>query len=221
MPRQMPQILRGVIAGVWLLAQAMPAQPAESKKQEEAQFLELLHALPGDYDNLTQTEAENGAQHTAVVLSIKPLEVQSLGRLVLLARESAANDKRRVLAQRIWTLERDKQHRIVQHVFIFKEPQRWAQSVEEPELLQALLPDDLTQLSGCELIWTKTATGFSAATRPNACRPSAEHEGLLLETSAQINGDDLTMMEQQAGAGGRLPAEVDPASAYHFQRRGG
>jgi hypothetical protein len=210
------------MAGVSALVLVSSALSAESKKKEEAEFLELLHALPGDYDNLTQTEAENGAQQrAAVVLSIKPLEVQSLGRLVLLARETAANDKRRVLEQRIWTLERDKEHRIVQRVFIFKEPQRWVQAVDDPDVLQALLPDDVQQLSGCELVWTKTASGFSATTRPNACRPAAEHEGMLVETAAQIDGDDLIMTEQQAGTGGRLPAQVDPASAYHFQRRGG
>ena len=221
MRNQMPVLFKIVIAGFCGLLLAAPAPGAESKKKEEADFLELLHVLPGEYDNLTQTEDEHSTQHAAVVLTIKPLELQLLGRLVLLARETAANDKRRLLAQRIWTLERDKEHNIVQHVYIFKEPQRWVQSIDDPEVLQALLPDDLQELRGCALLWLKTATGFSGATRPNACRPASEHEGMLVETSAQIQGDELIVTEQQAGAGGRLPAQADPASAYHYQRRGG
>jgi hypothetical protein len=75
-------------------------------------------------------------------------------------------------------------------------------------------------MSGCELLWNKTGTGYSGAIRPNACRPSAEREGMLFETSAELKGDDLILSEQQAGPGGRLPASVDPSASYHFQRRG-
>jgi hypothetical protein len=217
----MLKVLTGLMTGSALLLLTAPAMTAESKKKEEAEFVELLHGLPGDYDNLTQTEAEGGAAHAAVALSIKPLDVQTLGRLVLLVRETAQNDRRRVLAQRIWMIERDKEHHIVQRVYLFKEPQRWAQSSDDLEVFQALQPDDLQQLTGCDLVWFKTPTGFAATTRPNACRPAAAHEGMLVETSAQLDTDDLIINEQQAGPGGRLPADVDPASSYHFQRRGG
>ncbi|HWW21910.1 MAG TPA: CpcT/CpeT family chromophore lyase [Steroidobacteraceae bacterium] len=219
MPKQTVRILKTLLLGLWLLPQTGTVL-ADSRKKEEAEFVEFLHSLPGDYDNLAQTQDEKDAQHTAVVLSIKPLNLQALGRLVLLARETAANDKRRVLAQRIWTLERDKEHHIVQRVYLFKEPQRWSQSIDNPEVLQALLPDDLQQLFGCELLWTRTDSGFSGSIRPNACRPAAEHEGMLVETSAELKGDDLLLSEQQAGTG-RLSAQTDPASSYRFQRRGG
>jgi len=217
----MRKVLTGLMAASALLMLAVPAMAADSKKKEAAEFAELLHGLPGDYDNLMQTEDEAGGQHAAVALSIKPLDVQTLGRLVMLVRETAANDKRRVLALRIWILERDKEHRIVQRVYLFKEPQRWTQSSDDLVVFQSLLPDDLQQLAGCELLWFKTPTGFAASTRPNACRPASAHEGMLVETSAQLDTDDLIISEQQAGAGGRLPAQVDPAASYHFQRRGG
>jgi hypothetical protein len=221
MPKQMSAVLKCLMVALWLLSQVPSPVLAESKKKkEEAEFLEFLHGLSGDYDNLSQTEDEYNGQHAAVVLSIRPLNLQALGRLVLLARETAADDKRRVLAQRIWTLERDKQHQIVQRVYVFKDPQRWVQSTDNPEVLQALVPEDLQQMSGCELLWNKTSTGYSGAIRPNACRPSAEREGTLFETSAELKGDDLILSEQQAGPGGRLPAAVDPAASYHFQRRG-
>jgi hypothetical protein len=208
----------------WLVGAALIAvgtADASEKKKEQAEFALLLKTLPGEYDNLTQSESEGETpQHTAVVLSIKPIEETIVGPLVMFVREVAANDPRRVLAQRIWTVERDKQNNIVQRVFLFKEPQRWLHAADDPLLLRSLLPDDLQPLAGCELLWTKTATGFAAQLRPQACRPASSSEGALIETSARLEGDDLTMMEVQAGHGGRLPTESSAASVYHFQRRG-
>ena len=195
---------------------------ASQKKKEEAEFLLLLKTLPGDYDNLAQAESEGDAmQHAAVVLSIKPIEQTTVGRLVMFVHETAANDPHRVLAQRIWTLERDKQNHIMQRVFLFKEPRRWVNAAADPLLLRLLLAEDLQQLSGCELMWTKTTNGFSAELRPDGCRPASLAEGLLVQTSASLTGDDLTINEVQAGHGGRLPTDATPVSLYHFQRRGG
>jgi hypothetical protein len=209
------------VAALALLSMALPAVADKKKKKEDADYVELLRVLPGDYDNLAQAQDEHSAQHASVVLSIKPLDLQTLGRLALLVRETAADDPRRLLAQRIWIFTHGKNNEITQQVYVFKEPQRWIHAGEDPLVMQALMPDDLGLLAGCELLWVKTADGFTGATRPRACRPSAAYEGVLIETQAQLNADDLTLTEQQAGQGGRLPAEVDPASAYHFQRRGG
>jgi hypothetical protein len=222
MRKQTSGLWLGLILGALVLAMAAPTLQAESKKKkDEAEFNLLLHGLPGEYDNLSQADDDHSGQHAAVMLTIKPLNLQALGRLVMLARETAANDKHRVLSQRLWTLERNKENQIVQQVFVFKEPQRWVRAVDDPEILEALVPDDLRQLTGCELVWIKTDTGFSGANRPKACRPTSEQEGMLVETSAELNGEDLMLTELQAGPGGRLPAQVDPASSYHFQRRGG
>jgi hypothetical protein len=208
--------------GLSLLAMAGVAEARNEKKKEEAEFVALLKMLPGEYDNLSQTDSEGDSpQHLSVLLSIKPLEAGTVGKLVMFVHETAANDTHRVLAQRIWTIEKTKEHQIIQRVYLFKEPQRWIHAADDPLVLRSLLPEDLSQLSGCELLWTKTETGYAAAVRPQACRPGGSSEGLLIETSAELTGDDLLLNEQQAGRGGRLPAQSDPASLYHFQRRGG
>jgi len=216
----MLKISRVLLAAALSLSLAGPGS-ASDKKKEEADFVALLKVLPGDYDNLAQTENEAGGQHAAVMLSIKPLNAQTIGKLVLYVRETAADDPRRLLAQRIWTLERDKEHHFVQHVFMFKEPQRWIHAGDDPLLMQSLLPDDLSQLVGCEMLWSRTDTGFAASLRPQGCRTAASSAGMLVETGATLNGDDLTMNEAQPGTGGHVTPEADPALAYHFQRRGG
>jgi len=211
-----------LLMGLAICAFCAPAQAGESKKsREEAEFVALLKDLPGDYDNLAQTESETDGKHAAVVLSIKPLNVQTVGKLVLYVRETAADDPRRLLAQRIWTLEHDKEHHIVQRVYMFKEPQRWIHAGDDPLLMQSLLPDDIAQLFGCEVLWTKPDKAFIGAIRPQGCRAASSLANALIEIRAELDGDDLIVNEVQPGPGGRVISEVDPAEAYHFQRRGG
>ena len=198
---------------------SLPASARDSKK-EQVEYLMFLKMLPGEYDNLTQAD-DSAGQIQPLILSIRPLDLQLIGRLVMLVRETAANDPKRLLAEHIWTVDHDKENRIVQHVYQFKEPQRWLHAGDDPLLLQSLLPDDLQQMGGCEIYWTSSAHGFSGATRPHGCRPAASEEGHLIEIGAELTSDDLTLTEVQAGAGGRLPPDTSSAAAVHFQRRGG
>jgi CpeT/CpcT family (DUF1001) len=210
------------LTAVGLLLSAAPVVHAgQSKKELEAEYLLFLKMLPGDYDNVTQAQSDSTGANVAVIISIRPLDLQLVGHLVLYVRETAADDPRRLLAQHIWTVERDKEQHIVQHVYQFKEPQRWVRAGDDPLLLQSLLPDDLQQMTGCEIYWTRSSTGFSGTTRPHVCRPAASEEGHLIEVTANVSADDMLLTEQQAGTGGRLPADGIDAYTYRLQRRGG
>jgi CpeT/CpcT family protein DUF1001 len=196
-----------------------PAAASKKSKEQEAQYLSFLKLLPGSFDNLTQAD-ESAGQIQPVILSIRPLDVQLIGKLVMLVRETAANDPKRLLAEHIWTVDQDQEKNIVQHVYQFKEPQRWIHGDNDPMLLQSLLPDDLMKMGGCEIYWTKSDNGFSGSVRPHTCRPNSSEEGHLVEIAAELTADDLTLTELQAGPGGRLPADTGTAAALHFQRRG-
>jgi hypothetical protein len=216
-----PALALPLLAGSLLMMSLPVAAASRDKKKEEAEYLKLLKDLPGEYDNLAQSEGDQGGDHVPMILSIKPLDAQLLGKLVMFVTETAADDPRRVLSQRIWTIDHDKDNNITQHVYQFKEPARWVNASQEPLLLQALLPDDLQAMTGCEIHWTKTEDGFSGVTRPHTCRPASSAEGHLIELSATLTGDDLALTELQAGPGGRLPADTSTGSSYQFQRRGG
>jgi hypothetical protein len=209
----------GVVCLVLVTNAPAPAVASKKTKEQEIAYLSFLKMLPGSFDNLTQAD-ESAGQTQPVILSVRPLDVQLVGKVVVLVRETAANDPNRLLAEHIWTVDQDQDKNIVQHVFQFKEPQRWIHVGDDPTLLQSLLPDDLQKEAGCEIYWTKSANGFSGATRPHACRPGSSEEGHLVEISAELTADDLTLTELQAGPGGRLPADTGSANAMHFQRRG-
>jgi hypothetical protein len=201
----------------------LPLAGCETEASKRAaEFDKLIKALPGQYDNRAQAASDALGEHAAVALLIQPLNAMTVGKIVMFERETAVNDPRRVLAQHIWTfdLDKKKQH-LVQTSYLFKEPQRWLHAVDDPYVIQSLLPDDLTVLSGCNLTWSKSDFGFQASTKAAECKGSAGAEGLLIEQGAELRGTDLLLNEQLSGPGGALPGSTDSASWYRFERRSG
>jgi hypothetical protein len=219
-------------------------------RAEDAQFAALQKLLPGRYDNASQVSADARAgaagAHTAIDLVIVKADAAMIGTAVFYVRQSAANDPQRVLSQRIWVLGRaqevhTKVPHVEQHIYVFKEPQRWFDVTEEPELLQSLMPEDLRQLSGCELLWSKVvsdkvgsgkagnnkagndkaAGDFEAHRKSDSCHPASRSAGLLIEQRFELHGDRLALIEQQVGPEGLVElsgSEVEPF--YRFERRG-
>jgi CpeT/CpcT family (DUF1001) len=222
MPDKASTIASGqpVCLAILLSLLALAGCQSEATKKE-ADFDALVKKLPGQYDNLAQAQSDPGGEHAAVALLIRPSNSMTVGKIVLFVRETAADDPRRVLAQHIWTFAMDKKARLVQTIYLFKEPQRWLHAADDPYLLESMLPEDLLPLSGCELIWTKSGTDFTAATKPDSCKASAGAEGLLIEQSAELHGSELVLNEQLSGPGGSLSGGGASASSYRFERRAG
>ena len=213
--------LTTVPAAAWLALLLLPACAIGSSKHEK-EFDKFMQALPGQYDNRTQAKNDISGAHAAVVVLINPVNSLALGKAVMFERETAADDPRRILAQHIWTFEMDKKgEHLVQTVYVFKEPLRWLHATDDPYVLQSVLPDDLSPLSGCKLIWSKSDYGFAATTNALACKASAGAEGMLIWQSAEVRGTDLLVNEQLSGPDGSFEGTADSSSSYRFERRSG
>ncbi len=214
-------------------------------RAEDAQFTALQKLLPGRYDNASQVSADARAgaagAHAAVDLVIVKADAAMIGPAVFYVRQSAANNPQRVQLQQIWVLGHAKEVRtkvshVEQHIYQFREPQRWFDVTEEPELLQSLMPQDLRQLSGCELLWSKVGgdkvgsnkvgsdkvgSDYEAHRKSDTCHPASRSEGELIEQRFELHGDRLALIEQQVGPDGLVElsgSEVEPF--YRFERRG-
>jgi hypothetical protein len=206
------------LAACCLAALAGCASEAAHRRSELA---ELMRRLPGEYANHSHPQANVAAPEVGVDLLIAPMRSTVFGDNSFYVRESVADDPRRVLGQRIWLFALNKDGQILQVIYLFKEPQRWLEAVDNPELLLALIPGDLSALSSCTLIWTKTGTEFDGSTKSKSCEPGKKAEGSLVEQAMVLNGDELDITERQTGADGRLLASPDAAALYRFERHGG
>jgi hypothetical protein len=188
----------------------------------KAELASLMAQLPGGYDNLQQVQADGAAgragAHAAQALLIFRLQSPLVGDDVLYVRETAADDARRVTAERIWSLKVDTGGRIIATQARFEEPERWRIGLESPELFRSLLLRDLHVIEGCELLWQKSASGFSGDSLGGGCRRGGAAGATLQLQHWRLGSDTLDLNEDASGAGVAAPAATD---YYRFVRRSG
>ena len=188
-------------------------------RHREVDFDTLKHSLAGIYANATGADSSNASGSAAVRLAITPVIAQLIGDPVYFVRETAAGNEHLVLAERIWTLALDPQGRMVQQMFAFKDPRHWLGAAEHRDLLLGLLPQDLTLLAGCELIWHRSTSGFAteAMRTPDACEPGSAVQGQWVERELRLEGAQLALSERQVGSDGAL-SEAAGITALTLQR---
>src|SRR5690606_2499148 len=116
-------------------------------KKAKAALAELAGLLPGRYTNAAPAEGEAAAgkrAHPALALDIVRLDMPLLSDYVFYSQESAANDARRITAQRLMTCEAVKDGRIIERVYTFAQPQRWRDGHLNPGLFKGIMLDDTT-----------------------------------------------------------------------------
>ena len=145
-------------------------------KMTEADLQLMLTMLPGRYDNGAQAELDVRSNvhpaHEAVTLIITHVYTPRLGHYVYNAQESAADDARRVLGQKMWSFELDEKRGLVQTLYEINEPTRWRDGYLNKDLFTSMQMEDV-QPEGCRLIWRKKGDGFAAAHDPKVCPDSA------------------------------------------------
>jgi hypothetical protein len=212
-----------------LLVAAFAAAAAQPKK-EEVMLGELAAMLGGSYDNLAQSRASS--EHPAVRLMVVPVDAPGVGDHVFYVQEVAADDARRVLAQRLYVLTVvPKREQAIMAQLDFNEPARWRDGQLKRDLFRALLMQDLRVRAGCELLWSRkpqektasrkaTAMAFTAVTGAS-CRASSRATGetVKVEQRMELDAESLAIFEQQRDAVGVLVAGDLRDPYFRFSRR--
>ena len=177
-----PSAPRTALAVLWLLAAAAPATGllgacASQGKLREAELTQLLAWLPGSYEGGAQSdsEARRGLEppRERIALTVVGVYTPRLGHHVLFAQETAADDPRRVMSERMLSFHVDDKRGILESVYTFREPVRWRDGQEHPELFTAVTADDVLSVRGCELSWKKAGEEFTASQDPKLCSEAA------------------------------------------------
>ena len=164
---------RAAVVAALLAAVALVIGCASETKLREAQLAQLLAWLPGSYEGSAQSdsEARRGLEppRERIALTIVRVYTPRLGHHVLFAQETAADDPRRVMSERMLSFNVDEQRGILETVFTFQEPVRWRDGQEHPELFTAVTAEDVLTRPGCELVWKKAGDEFTATQDPKRC----------------------------------------------------
>jgi CpeT/CpcT family (DUF1001) len=198
-------VLLCVGAGAALFACAA----ARETKEQGLALAQITRWLPGTYSNVAQHEADVKAgkpPHEALTIAIVPIDSPIMGAHAFYLQEMAADDPRRVMAQQILSFELNDKGKIRESLATLVEPRRWRDANLNPELLTALVLDDLTPMSGCDIIWTKAPDGFVGANEPLRCHTAsrASEAAVRTELRAELKSTELSLAEQSFDANGVL-----------------
>ena len=158
--------------------------------------------IGGVYDTAPAAGAAAGDGH---VLSIERVSSPMISWHVFYAEERDADGT--LIAQQLlsFDLARDKKS-IVEASYSFKEPERWRNGLERPDIFKSIIADDLVIARGCEIYWFRDKQGFLGRSVPHACRLRSRESGLSMQielvthlTPAQFVYGERTFNKRAAG----------------------
>jgi hypothetical protein len=203
---------------------------AQQPKREEVMLGELVETLAGSYDNIAQSRASS--DHPALRMMIVPVQAPGVGDHVFYVQEMAADDARRVLAQRLYVLNGvPGREQAILTQLDFSEPLRWRDGHLKRDLFRSLLMQDLRVRAGCDLLLTRKvaekgagktqADGGFVGTTGNSCRTASRGTGetLKVEQRVELDADGLAMSERQRDAAGVLVSGDLADPFFRFARR--
>ena len=190
---------RNALAALALIAATAPTLGllggcASQEKLRQRELTQLLAWLPGQYESSLQVDSTRRSlepPHERIALVIVSVYTPRLGHHVLFAQETAADDPRRVMSQRMWSFTVDDKRGIVETVYTFRDPLRWREGLQNPELFTGVVADDVHSSPGCELAWKTTGEEFTATQDRKLCHAA----GGDAPRSAELIGDTLVLGE--------------------------
>ena len=197
------------------------ATPQSSKS--DADLLQMESWLLGHYDNRAQVATDRkhgGYVHPAESATIVRVASLMIGDHVLYMEVSDTDDPTQLKEQFIISLEVVKDH-IREAVWAFAEPKRWKDGAETPELLSALQPADLKQLTGCALEWKKTDETFTATNDQKLCHstPISVPAAVSAHWRIELSADQLGISEQAYDSDGALVYGTEADSFIRLRKR--
>jgi hypothetical protein len=217
-----PGAHRALAIGALAVAFALASCASQQQRDQEQQLKLLVAALPGEYDNTVQVQADTraGAQpaHSPLALTVYKFKNALIGENVLYVAERPAADGRRLIIQQVWALAMDKTGKIVQVVYRFRDPVRWRNIMQNPDLFEALQFEDLQAMGGCQVIWKVAARGFEGENSRGSCRrrdADSEQSDVVWQRLEQ-HGAELAIAELHYDSSGQPVAAVasDPFNRF-------
>jgi hypothetical protein len=191
-------------------------------KKAEAELATLTGWLPGRYDNVEQLGGD--ATRQPVVVHVIPFYGKPLGKAAFCLYETAADDPRRVLSQRIIAFDVDPQSkRVIEAIYTLVEPGRWRDAHENPTLFTGLIPhQDLRPMAGCELVWKLEGERFIGANEKARCRATSRVTGATVnvEMRAEVSPGELALAERTFDSAGRLVEGDAEGTLQRHTKRG-
>ncbi len=132
----MSEMRWGAAMASLLASLALLAGCGGSMAERKGELAQLSRLLPGEYDNKEQASSPDAANITALRIAIVPIYAPLVGRDIFYLQEMAADDARRVTAQRVLSLEVTPDGKLLQGVYSLERALAVARRAREGRPLQ-------------------------------------------------------------------------------------
>ena len=176
---------------------------APTRKRRPCRVNALVAMLPGSYDNLAQSRASS--EHPALRLMVVPVQAPLVGDHVFYVQEMAADDARRVLAQRLYVVEAPCRRRepAIMAQLDFNEPNRWRDGHLKRDLFRALLPAG--PATACRLRPAVDAQRQADSTRRTIRSPAACRRARPARRCASSSASSSTPTDSRCSSSSAMP----------------
>ncbi len=157
---------------------ALAAVAALSAARLKDADLELIcDWFEGVYDVATMAGGSGDPGHS---LRVERVSSPMIGWHVFYAEERDANGG--LIAQEFLSFQlASNKKAIIATRYSFREPLRWEDGLERPDIFKSIIGDDLALANGCEILWTRDAQGFIGKSTPHLCRLRSRASGDALQ----------------------------------------
>ncbi|HTW38797.1 MAG TPA: CpcT/CpeT family chromophore lyase [Steroidobacteraceae bacterium] len=207
-------------------ALAVGCASQQAKHERDADLEQINEWLPGHYDNEAQIAADRRAgrvPHEALTLSVSQVHAGEIGVQMFYLQEMRRGS-REIKLQRLLSMG-IANDQIVATLWSFTDPPRWREGDTTPELFDGLQPPDVQAMRGCNLIFKKEGSRFTAADKPGRCNPDVSSTGVpeSLEMRVELSPDELAISMREVDSQGHAlnGASGDPYIRFRRSRSSG
>jgi hypothetical protein len=192
--------LRRYLMQVGLALVAVAALSAARLKDADLEM--ICDWFEGVYDVANTAGGIGALGHS---LRVERVSSPMIGWHVFYAEERDANGN--LIAQEFLSFElAPNKKSIVETSYSFREPLRWENGLDRPDIFKSIISDDLAPANGCEIFWSRDAKGFTGKSTPHACRLRSRSSGdaMQIDLSARLTPAEFTYGDRAFSK--RLPA---------------
>lgn len=205
-------------------ALAVGCASQQAKHQRDADLEQIDEWLPGHYDNTAQVAEDRRlgrVPHEALTLRLVQVHAGEIGVQMFYLQEMR-HGSREIKLQRLLSMG-IANDQIVATLWSFTDPPRWREGDTTPELFDGLQPPDVQALHGCNLIFKKEGSRFTAADKPGKCNPDVSASGVpeSLEMRLELTPDELAISMREVDAQGRALGGGSGDPYIRFRRSSG
>lgn len=184
--------------------------PAHAETDLEKSFVEFLRTWEGSYDNLNQVQKQDAQEipekdrNRATLLFIKKVELPAFGPHAYYGEWQDANDPGKVIRQRIYGFEIDKDDQTLRlnlHIWPIQSAAFIARTTGAymvPSKLEGVTLADMAGLKGCDVYFRKTDSGFAGTMKKGQCAfPAPDGSGSPIYSWSQmsVNESQFTYLD--------------------------